>query len=95
MAQTLSDTIDTTDGRMDVFVTYPREDGSHPVVLFYMDAFGVREELRDMARRIAAEGYFVILPNLYYRDVQATSAEYAETPADSDLRACFIAFFLF
>jgi carboxymethylenebutenolidase len=32
-----------------------------------MDAPGIREELRDMARRLAAVGYFVVLPNLYYR----------------------------
>jgi carboxymethylenebutenolidase len=37
------------------------------VVLFFMDAPGIREELRDMARRIAAVGYYVMLPNLYYR----------------------------
>jgi carboxymethylenebutenolidase len=36
-------------------------------VLFYMDAPGKREELHDMARRFAAVGYYVILPNLYYR----------------------------
>ena len=36
-------------------------------VLFYMDAPGKREELHDMARRIATAGYFVALPNLYYR----------------------------
>lgn len=74
--------IDTTDGRMDIFVTYPREDRAHPVVLFYMDAPGIREELREMARRIAAKGYFVVLPNLYYREIQTSSAEYAETPVD-------------
>jgi carboxymethylenebutenolidase len=74
--------IDTTDGRMDVFVTYPNEGRAHPVVILYMDAFGIREELRDMARRIAAEGYFVVLPNLYYREVQTASPEYAETPAE-------------
>ncbi len=33
----------------------------------YMDAPGIREELRDMARRIGSVGYFVLLPNLYYR----------------------------
>jgi carboxymethylenebutenolidase len=74
--------ITTADGRMDAFVAYPGGDRAYPVVLFYMDALGLREELRDMARRIAAEGYFVLLPNLYYRDVQASSAEYAETPVD-------------
>jgi carboxymethylenebutenolidase len=36
-------------------------------VLFYMDAPGRREELHDMARRLASAGYYVILPNLYYR----------------------------
>jgi carboxymethylenebutenolidase len=37
------------------------------VVLFYMDAPGKREELHDMARRLASVGYCVVLPNLYYR----------------------------
>jgi carboxymethylenebutenolidase len=37
------------------------------VLLFYMDAPGKREELHDMARRLAAVGYLVVLPNLYYR----------------------------
>ena len=32
-----------------------------------MDAPAIREELRDMARRIATVGYYVMLPNLYYR----------------------------
>ena len=79
--------IDTADGQMDIFVAYPHEDRRFPVVLFYMDAPGIREELRGMARRIAAEGYFVVLPNLYYRDVQAASAEYAAMPADKRI-AC-------
>ncbi|MEO8926920.1 MAG: dienelactone hydrolase family protein [Caulobacteraceae bacterium] len=38
-----------------------------PAIVFYMDAPGIREELRDMARRLASVGYFVVLPNLYYR----------------------------
>ncbi len=57
----------TPDGRMPVFVAHPDEDGPHPVVLFYMDALGLREELRDMARRIASAGYYAMLPNLFYR----------------------------
>jgi len=55
------------DGAMNSFVVYPEEGGPHPVVLFYMDAPGKREELHDMARRFAAVGYYVVLPNLYYR----------------------------
>jgi carboxymethylenebutenolidase len=59
--------IPTADGAMNSFVVYPEEGGPHPVVLFYMDAPGKREELHDMARRLASVGYYVVLPNLYYR----------------------------
>jgi carboxymethylenebutenolidase len=59
--------IETADGAMNTFVTHPEEGGPHPVVLFYMDAPGKREELHDMARRLGTAGYYVILPNLYYR----------------------------
>ncbi len=59
--------IATADGAMNSFVVHPEEGGPFPVVLFYMDAPGKREELHDMARRIAAVGYCVVLPNLYYR----------------------------
>jgi carboxymethylenebutenolidase len=60
----------TKDGAMNTFITYPEEHGPHPVVIFYMDAPGKREELHDMARRIATVGYYVLLPNLYYRDTR-------------------------
>jgi carboxymethylenebutenolidase len=59
--------IRTADGAMNTFVVHPEENGPHPVVLFYMDAPGKREELHDMARRLASVGYYVVLPNLYYR----------------------------
>jgi len=59
--------ITTRAGAMNSFVVYPEENGPHPVVLFYMDAPGKREELHDMARRLASVGYYVVLPNLYYR----------------------------
>lgn len=59
--------LQTADGTMSAFTTQPDEGGPFPAVLFYMDAPGKREELHDMARRIATTGYHVVLPNLYYR----------------------------
>ena len=60
----------THDGVMNTFVVHPDEGGPFPVVFFYMDAPGKREELHDMARRIANVGYYVVLPNLYYRSTR-------------------------
>jgi len=41
-------TIKTADGEMDMFVCHPDEGGPYPAVILYMDAPGIREELRDM-----------------------------------------------
>jgi carboxymethylenebutenolidase len=59
--------IQTPDGTMNTFITCPDEGGPFPVIMFLMDAPAKREELHDMARRIATVGYYVMLPNLYYR----------------------------
>lgn len=59
--------IETDSGNMETFICHPERNGPHPVILFFMDAPGIREELRDMVRRIASVGYYVMLPNLYYR----------------------------
>jgi carboxymethylenebutenolidase len=57
----------TADGAMETFISRPERGGSFPAVFLLMDAPGIREELRDMARRLATIGYYVVLPNLYYR----------------------------
>lgn len=58
----------TPDGSMEVFTTHPGEPGkTYPVIVQLMDGIGMREELRDHARRTAAWGYYVIAPDLYYR----------------------------
>jgi len=59
--------IATRDGAMETFICHPERGGPYPVVFLLMDAPGVREELRDMGRRLATIGYYVLLPNLYYR----------------------------
>jgi carboxymethylenebutenolidase len=79
--------IATRDGAMETFICRPERGGPQPAVMLLMDAHGVREELRDMARRLGTVGYYVLLPNLYYRAGRDTiygpdvrdrnSAEYA------------------
>jgi carboxymethylenebutenolidase len=59
--------IRTRAGQMTTFIAHPEGDGPFPPVIFYMDAPGYRDELKDMARRIANAGYYCVLPDLYYR----------------------------
>ena len=60
--------IATKDGHTTTFISHPERGGPFPIILFYMDAPAIREELRDMARRLATSGYYVMLPNMYYRN---------------------------
>src|SRR6201993_3445653 len=73
--------IATKDGHTTTFITHPERGGPFPVIIFYMDAPAIREELRDMARRFGASGYYVMLPNLYYR---AGVMELGPLPADPE-----------
>ncbi|WP_411286641.1 dienelactone hydrolase family protein [Phenylobacterium sp.] len=59
--------IPTKAGAVTTFIVHPERNAPHPLILFFMDAPAIREELRDMARRLASAGYYVMLPNLYYR----------------------------
>lgn len=69
--------IETTEGQMETFVVHPDGASPAPVVIFLMDAPGKRDLLRDMARRLAANGYYVMLPNLYYRTTPAFELDFA------------------
>jgi carboxymethylenebutenolidase len=57
----------TPSGSMDCFVARPDKAGRFPLVVLLMDVWGLREELFDLTRRVAREGYFAIVPNLFYR----------------------------
>jgi carboxymethylenebutenolidase len=59
--------VTTKYGRMPTFVACPDGAGPWPGIIFYMDAPGIREELRNMTRRIAKQGYYAVLPDMYYR----------------------------
>src|SRR6202051_2131187 len=58
--------IKTPDGTCDAAFIHPKS-GSHAGVLIWPDAFGLRPSMRGMARRLAADGYSVLVPNPFYR----------------------------
>ena len=70
-------TIATSEGSLGTFIVHPDNDTAAPVVVFLMDAPGKRDLLRDMARRIAANGYYVMLANLYYRSTPAFELDFS------------------
>ncbi|MFI9627967.1 dienelactone hydrolase family protein [Streptomyces sp. NPDC052042] len=67
--------IPTPDGVADAYLAHPDDAGPHPVVLLYMDAFGLRPRLRAMADRLAGAGYTVLVPNVFYRHGRAPVVE--------------------
>ena len=66
--------IKTPDGTCDAMFIHPTA-GSHPAVLIWPDAFGLRPSMRDIGKRIAAEGYAVLVPNPFYRVAKAPVIE--------------------
>jgi carboxymethylenebutenolidase len=58
--------IKTPDGTCDAAFIHPKT-GSHAGVIIWPDAFGLRPSMREMAKRLAAEGYSVLVPNPFYR----------------------------
>jgi carboxymethylenebutenolidase len=58
--------IKTSDGTCDAAFIHPKS-GTYAGVLFWPDAFGLRPAMREMAKRLAAEGYSVLVPNPFYR----------------------------
>src|SRR5215468_10941714 len=68
--------IKTPDGTCDAAFIHPAT-GSHPAVLIWPDAFGLRPSMRDMAKRLAGDGYSVLVPNPFYRVAKAPVFENA------------------
>jgi carboxymethylenebutenolidase len=59
--------VPAADGAAEAYFVKPDGPGPYPAVLIFMDAFGLRPRLREMADRIAERGYAVLVPNLFYR----------------------------
>lgn len=72
LAVTESDvTIRTTDGTADAVLFVPKKAGRFPAVLLWPDIMGLRPAFRNMGRRLAGEGYVVLVPNPFYRSKKA------------------------
>lgn len=63
--------IETRDGVADAYLAKPEHGERHPAVLLIVDAFGLRPRIEEMADRIAARGYVVLAPNVFYRSGRA------------------------
>jgi len=93
--------ISTPDGQMPAFLYKSSEHGKKPAIILLMEAFGLTPHIRDVAARIANEGYVVLAPDLYYRELPNNKFEYGEVeqamammyridfgkPVEEDLRA--------
>jgi carboxymethylenebutenolidase len=84
-------TIKTPDGTADAALFYPEGRGTWPGVLMWPDIMTLRPVFRDMGRRLAAEGYVVLVPNYYYRTQKApislNFSNQADRPAFTAMRA--------
>jgi carboxymethylenebutenolidase len=67
-------TVTTPDGMCDAVFFHPMT-GTHPGVLVWPDAFGLRPAMRDIGRRLAGEGFSVLVPNPFYRTAKAPVIE--------------------
>ena len=65
--RTEMDSLPTADGLMPAYVCRPADADPHPAVIVVMEAFGINAHIKDVAERIAREGYVTIAPDLFYR----------------------------
>ncbi|MEU7057943.1 dienelactone hydrolase family protein [Streptomyces sp. NPDC046197] len=70
--------IPTEDGIADAHLVHPGDERPRPAVLLYQDGFGLRPHLRSMADRLAAAGYTVLVPNVFYRHGRAPVVDLPE-----------------
>ncbi|WP_328430136.1 dienelactone hydrolase family protein [Streptomyces sp. NBC_00443] len=81
--------IPTADGQADAFAACPDRGDRHPGVLMYADGFGIRPVLREMACELAGHGYYVLVPNFFYRHGPAPVIELPEYIGEAARPAVF------
>lgn len=79
--------VKTADGVADAALYYPAGKGTWPGVLIWCDFLSLRPVFREMGRRLAAEGYVVLVPNFYYRTKKAPVIEGTFNFASAEDRA--------
>lgn len=67
--------VPTPDGTADAALFYPPGKGQWPAVLVWPDILGLRPVFRELGRRLAAQGYTVLVPNPFYRSKRAPVVE--------------------
>ena len=78
--------IKTADGTCPTHVMHPTGAGPWPGVLFFMDGIGMRPALVKMAERLAAAGYYVLMPDLFYRGGAYTAPDPKKLFADPEMQ---------
>jgi len=63
--------VKAADGDMSAFLARPTDAGKHPAVIVVMEAFGLNAHIKDVASRLAGEGYVALAPDVYYREANA------------------------
>ena len=79
--------IKTPDGTADAALFHPSAQDKHPAVLIWTDILGLRPVFRQMGRRLAAQGYVVLVPNPFYRVRRAPIVDGAVDIAKPEARA--------
>src|SRR5881296_2291128 len=72
--------VPTSAGAFPAFLARPTGEGPAPAVLVIMEAFGLNAHIKDVARRLAAEGYVSLAPDLYWRGGKGRTVRYDQLP---------------
>jgi carboxymethylenebutenolidase len=83
--------VPTSDGPMTTFVVRPDGEGPFPVAVLFMDGVGYRDQVKVNARRFAADGYYVVVPDLFHRSGDGVVFDVARLRRDDDYRAGLMA----
>jgi carboxymethylenebutenolidase len=73
--------VPTPDGPMQAFQALPSPGAPAPGVVVLQEAFGVNAHIRDVCKRLAAEGYAALAPELYHRTASGVAVDYSDMPA--------------